>query len=539
MIAAIAVSCNKNETLNEPVRGIVFTASLEQTKVAVDVEGRTGKVNWEAGDVVTVYNTKGESESVTLTAADIDGTSATIATKTITEDTGYIAYCGGNVKSVTTADCAAGTLAFKNNGNVSGANSMLMVAKAEGTDFSFKNVFDLIAFSTNATDASYAVLSAESNFAYADGTDVTVDCTAGILSTSAAAKTLTVTMGEGTNFFPVVPGSVLNGFSIKVYNAGGTEVASVTTDKTLDLSARNKLVNVGVVKKPSLGPAATFTTSNSVIECAFGYGKTVEFTAAAAWTASVKEEGCGTVQTASGAAGAASTVLDFTANTTTSRRSVTLVISADGYDDAELVFTQERKADYEMVFRKYPDAYSKDTKYRNWSNTFTKSFSSNAPGTFTLKSVNSSVSSSNATVAFSFKEGAKAGSFAYNETGFMVGNADSKNGTLGGTITFNVPNTTKKLVKVEVFTSATTSNQQAKITILAEDGTTVSGGSEIRPAINTVSSGHGAIDSIHYELTNAYSSYACWTLTNTVAGEAYTMDLSTRLMVRWITFYYE
>lgn len=523
--AAAFCSCSK-EIDGASGNEMTFTAVSAATKVAIDVDSNKGAQTWEEGDVITVMDSKGASATATLGASDINGATATFKVSGLGAGP-YSAFAGA-------ATLSGSKLVF----SPAAGKAFLCVAATSDRTLAFKNVFNLIAFKAGE-DAATATLAASTNCAITAGTELDVDFAAGTLTTTANAKSISVPVVAGEiNFIPVCPGSTLAGFSVKTYDASSAEVGSASTTKTLDFSARNKIAYIGEIKAAETpkDPAATFSTDNSGIECAFGRTISVAFNAAGAWTASVKEAGAGSVTQASGAAGNATVGLSLNANSG-ARRTVTLVISSPGYADAEIAFTQERKADYEVVFRKYPDAYSKDNSYRTWTNANTLFTVKVATvfGTYTL--TNGGIQ-----LAFGAYPASATSNFQYNETGFLFGNAGSSPDytSRGGHITFPAI-AGKKLTKVEVFAGAATSNQlfKAKIATDKDGSVIISGGEQKISAVNSRAAGRSAIASINDEMTVDYGSYLCWNLSGTEVNTPYTMMVAARTVIRWFTLYYE
>ncbi|MCQ2183912.1 MAG: hypothetical protein MJY62_00690 [Bacteroidales bacterium] len=281
-------------------------------------------------------------------------------------------------------------------------------------------------------------------------------------------------------------------------------------------------------------PAATFKTSASVDISAYGWDYSIKFKAAGPWKASVKEKGIAMLSPKSGKSGDGSVVLHFMPNESKSRRSVTLVISSKGYDDATLVVTQERAADYEMVFRTYPDEFSREMTFRTWPTLFKEQLRNDEPGTYTLTALNRAVCPNNVQVGFR-PRGEGQFYLCYAHNGLLVGIAG--NGKGGNIDLPAIPG--RKLVKVEVFLCPVSQGQCVTTAVVNSAGSELLGGETFIPEINSIGLAKAAPSSIKEELTKDPGCYHCFKLRSTAANTPYSIQFGSRATVRWITLYYE
>ena len=294
------------------------------------------------------------------------------------------------------------------------------------------------------------------------------------------------------------------------------------------------------------------TTTRFCNYSAYGQAKDVVFKASLDWTASISG-GNATIDVNSGAADDAAKVkVTFPENATSSDRKATLTVKASNGDQFVLDITQNRKQDYKMEFRPYPDQYTKDGAYRMWRGSkpsidpedgfeyyglMVEVLSgSNIFGYYTLYEKCPSVCSDRIKVGFlKYDDSDTNGNLGYNESGFMIGvNGDNK----GGFVEFPaIPG--KRLSRVEMLGSGQTDNQTIRVRMQDLEGNTLEGTREVKIYPNAYSKSRADIPDIRTELDASPDAYYCWSPTNTAPNTAYRLRLSSRAMVRWINFYYE
>lgn len=330
-------------------------------------------------------------------------------------------------------------------------------------------------------------------------------------------------------------GGLFNNYGMPAFSFRTDEWDNVPVDSDAAAVSVKAVPQTSPARSEAQGnPAATFKTSASADVSAFGGDCRIGFKAAGPWKAAVKEKGIAQLSHKSGGAGDGDVVLHFMPNTSKSRRSVTLVISSKGCDDATLVVTQERAADYEMVFRTYPDAFSREMTFRTWPTLFKEQLRNNEPGTYTLAAVNRAVCPDNVQIGFR-PRGEGQFNLCYADNGLLVGIAGNRK---GGYIDLPaIPE--KKLVKVEVFLGPVSQGQCTTTAVVNSAGSELLGGEMFIPEINSMGLAKTAPSSIQEEMTKDPGCYHCFKLRSTAVNTPYSILFGSRATVRWITLYYE
>ncbi|MCQ2183913.1 MAG: hypothetical protein MJY62_00695 [Bacteroidales bacterium] len=540
VIATAALSCQKAEPINDSLITKTYTASVEPTKTAISFNDKVGTVTWETGDRLQFQYDGADKAGKNIT------TSTTGATGTFTltygDDVkniyairmgdpkmgriGWYSSSAGKVNISLPQEWSAEDWTFNN------VNCIAGTAAVSATSLSLSPVLSLIKLTVSNTAIDKFVVTSSnekafgSKYVYTFATKVFEEKQGEI--TNYKNETFHTGGKAGTYYIPVIPG-ITGTFTIEAFNASGESLGKATTPSIT--TAPGYVATIGAIEShlvvPQGDPAAEFKTSATEMISAFGYTKKVEFTAAGAWTASIKESGVATIAVASGSAGDASIDVSFAQNTTTSRRTITVVIASEGFDNATLAFTQERKADYEIIFRKYPDIYGKNSNYYNFGGNFVEKVETGINNEYTLKA--------DSNIKLYFGDNSTSGNFGFNEVGFLIGTSGSGK---GGYVIFPAVSG-KKLVKVEAFTGHSSTSQGSKLSIKTADGSSRLT-DEISPKPNTVSQAKTEIPSIQYELTNSFDSYVCFDVkASTAVNTAYRLNFNSRVQIRWFTFYYE
>lgn len=144
--------------IGTPVENVTFTASLPSTKVALEVDEKSGnlKGKWEMTDII--FGLKNDSEPIEFTVASIDEKGvATLALNTATTlstgDVLHVIYCSGK----TASDLKDGALAVDFSSQSLGNNPLVMTCdvtvSGNTVEFNFSNAVSIISIE----DPDYSV----------------------------------------------------------------------------------------------------------------------------------------------------------------------------------------------------------------------------------------------------------------------------------------------------------------------------------------------------------------------------------------------
>lgn len=239
-LAILATSCVKENApvTNESEAQLVpmeFVTSVEDTKTYLDEDGQS--VLWIKGDKVAVFD--GTSEKKTFEAQE-SGAEVTLKGEAATADEYYATYpvYGTMTDGVFTATVSAQQNAKM--GSMSN-NCAVVVAKAEGDKFHFKNVSSLIKFNLAVEGVKSLTLMGNNNeqiagkftFTWNNGdpqiTGITVPQVAVSVRNSNGND-----LAAGEYYFTIIPTNFEDGFSVILTMNDGTQKI-VTRSAALDL----------------------------------------------------------------------------------------------------------------------------------------------------------------------------------------------------------------------------------------------------------------------------------------------------------------
>lgn len=293
-------------------------------------------------------------------------------------------------------------------------------------------------------------------------------------------------------------------------------------------------------------PSVTIDSTATVfrnVPC-YGFKRTLVFNAASPWTA---EAGEGTsIDKTSGSAGnGQQIVVTFNEYSGTADRKIGVTVKGENNGSFTASWLQNRVSDYPVFFRVYPDKFSKEQKYRTWTDTgglFNEPLVSGAFGKYTLSAINANVSPDPLALTFvSNFDGTANNNFGYEKSSFLFGSNNS--GSAGGYIIISgVPG--KRISRFEFFNGGITDKQENRITITDADGNLYDGGREYKVKLNNWASRANSddtilINSLIDDILQSPDAYACWELKNTKAGEPVYVRFSARAFIRWFTIYFE
>lgn len=229
--AALLAGCAKDNGLKETRKGepVIFTATIEQTKTALTIEEKVGKLVWEEGDEITINGV-----AYVATPDTENPAKATFAPKGTDEaeavDGMYYAVYGCEFDVATQKGVLPSVQTYNAN---SLAGVAPMYAESEDTELSFVNSCSLLEITLKG-DASVASIAVSSNnipmcgeFSVGDGyalvhgegcVPVTLECGGAKLSS------------DGVKFYVAVPCGIFLGLKIKVTATDG-KVWSIVSSK--------------------------------------------------------------------------------------------------------------------------------------------------------------------------------------------------------------------------------------------------------------------------------------------------------------------
>ena len=224
--------------MNKP---ITFSATIGiESKTTIDDDL---KVSWAAGDIITVFDADGNSESFTVEEACA---SYSFTSTGVLGDGPYYAITGYGECSPS-FDKGAGSLSIDRSASVSDGSfgqAWMSVSKTSGTSFKFKHVYGALKLSL-ASDAIKTVKFTATGIA-PSATTITFgeDGTPAFDYGTALDEITIMTNGAGTYYIPAIPGTYSGGFAIFLYY--GTKTMKAASAKSFTL-AFNRLLNFGTL----------------------------------------------------------------------------------------------------------------------------------------------------------------------------------------------------------------------------------------------------------------------------------------------------
>ena len=288
-MAVLAMSCVKenNPEGNAPEAQLVpmeFETTVETTKTALGEDGKT--VLWKQGDEVAVFDGTAEKKKF---VAQSEGAVTTLAGEAAAAEEYYAVYPynatrdESGVFTVTVnaqQNAVAGSMAEK---------SAVIVAKAEGNSFSFKNVSSLVKFSLAVEGVKSLTLVGNNNEAIAG--KFTFEWNGGdpaFKEFSAPKATVTLTNAEGSDlaqgdyYFAIVPTNFEKGFSVILGMNDGTQKV-VSRSAGLDLKKGQIFRSQAVPANAYKACTSNFVKYNDGFDLTYG-GVTINKSAAGAAT---------------------------------------------------------------------------------------------------------------------------------------------------------------------------------------------------------------------------------------------------------------
>ena len=285
LVLSIACACTMKEDTDDQVNTGLKEISMAATisddctpGVTKSSLGTGGKVQWTAGDAISLLNISGTPDNSELTLTSGVGTStATFTGEAVKSDEGYYGVYPYNAGHELNSD---GTLHLEWYGNnqlavADGADLSLamMTGKSEdGTSISFKNLFALVKFTVefecNAVklkgndDETLACATLTTGFD-TDGNPVVSntslassgDVTANLLPASGS------TIQPGTYYLAVLPQTLSNGFTIEFEDVEGVKCRRSTSKEVT--FKRSGILDLGEIDYDSLVTTGMFRGSGT------------------------------------------------------------------------------------------------------------------------------------------------------------------------------------------------------------------------------------------------------------------------------------
>lgn len=246
LFAFTAISCQKAEIKTvepqqkEVTESMTFKIAFESnTKASIS----EGKVSWTEGDQVTVYDSEGNFETVTVSEIADEGATATIKTTTLAAGkSAYFAVYPNDEAATIDGDNITVGEPYETQTN---AKAHIAVAKAADNTFSFKNINHLIKFTVSDTDIKWARFESNTADQTVIYSTVKVDATTGEFVEGETAKTSFYKQIEsGDNYIALVPGiTMTSGFTITLEDDSHSEICSFNYDKAFT-TTRSKISNI-------------------------------------------------------------------------------------------------------------------------------------------------------------------------------------------------------------------------------------------------------------------------------------------------------
>jgi len=227
----------ESQELHEP---ITFTASHgpdSKTNINEDYS-----ISWVAGDIVTVFDAAGNSESFTV---EEDAEDFTFTSTGILGDGPYYAITGYG-SSTPAFDKSAGKISVERaSTDGSFGQAYMSAAKTENTHFYFRHVYGILKLSLASDDIKSVKFVTKgissNNPSIGFGEDGTMDVDYGTTSDEIVINGLT---GAGTYYLPAIPGTYSDGFSIYMYFK--SQAGRIDSQGSFTLK-REKLMNFGTL----------------------------------------------------------------------------------------------------------------------------------------------------------------------------------------------------------------------------------------------------------------------------------------------------
>lgn len=227
---------------------LTFSADLNSmTKVAL---GESGKVSWEEGDAISIFDGVSNVQAVASNISD-DGRTAEFNASVAKADTYYAVYPYNDAS--TFAAAVIGNSAITNpeqDGSFSMAHACAACTDAASRSFAFRNIISLLAFSTDRTDISSV------EFVGANGEAL---CGAGSIAFGADGQpaftqaadggnaVVNIAKQSGTYYVGISPLALSNGFTINFYDG------EVDSENLIGVINAAKPLNAAPGKVISLG----------------------------------------------------------------------------------------------------------------------------------------------------------------------------------------------------------------------------------------------------------------------------------------------